>query len=178
MGFPTTHARRSRRPRLDRWPTSSAKMSLRRNVRLCRNKFASACQTRCASRCQSSSAILSTRSSRSGSADRRRRKSATYQANQKPHHLWHQVFLWLLCQPLGHPLLCQAHHLSTSSPPLKIPCHLISSEEDLSKTKTIMPALMIQPQRCKVGFPLSTRFSPQGGRTGNRYSARNWFSHP
>merc|ERR1712107_973363 len=96
MGFPTTHARRSRRPRLDRWPTRSAKMSLRRNVRLCRNKFASACQTRCASRCQSSSAILSTRSSRSGSADRRRRKSATYQANQKLHHLWHQVFLWLL----------------------------------------------------------------------------------
>merc|ERR1712054_383235 len=67
----------------------------------------------------------------------------------KPHHLWHQVFLWLLCQPLGHPLLCQAHHLSTSSPPLKISCHLISSEEYLSKTKTIMPALMIQPQRCK-----------------------------
>merc|ERR1712013_723274 len=127
--FRTTHARRSRRARLDRWPTRSAMMSLRGNVRLCQNKFASTCQARCASRCPSSSAILSTRSSRSGSADRRRRKFATYPANQKPHHLWHQVFLCRLCQRSRHQLLCRAHQLSTSSPPLKIPCHLISREE-------------------------------------------------
>jgi len=95
----------------------------------CTTEYKQDCQTRCANRCRSSSSILSTRSSRSGSADRRRRKSATYQANQKPHHLWHQVFLWRLCQRSRHQLLCQAHQLSTSSPPLKIPSHLISREE-------------------------------------------------
>merc|ERR1711874_240908 len=57
------------------------------------------------------------------------KKFATYRANQKPHHLWHQVFLWRLCQHSRHQLLCQAHQLSTSSPPLKIPSHLIGSEE-------------------------------------------------
>ena len=129
QNVPYDSCKESRRPRLNRWPTRSAMMSPRRNVRLCRNKFASMCQKRCASRCLSSSAMLSTRSSRLGSADRRRRKFAKYRANRSPHHQgWHhryQVFLvqkWRLCQPLQHQLLCRAHQLSTSS-------HLISSGE-------------------------------------------------